>query len=105
MTLVMAEGREAPSRNGDHRVARPSPADGAGGVARRAVVELTATVVRCRGPAELHQDHRRHEGHQEVHGRTGHGHQQPGVERLLAVGAGLVRRIDLLQVVIPGIFT
>ena len=46
-----------------------------------------------------------HEGDEEVHDRAGRGHDDPLVERLLAVGAGLVLRVDLLEVGEPGIFT
>ena len=49
-------------------------------------------------PDEGEQGPQEHEGHEEVHGRAGHRHQQAGVEGLLPVGAGLVLGVDLLEV-------
>ena len=55
---------------------------------------------------EGQQGPQQHEGHQEVHGRAGHRHQQPGVERL-APGRCAPRRPGSTssRLVIPGIFT
>ena len=49
------------------------------------------------GPEEHDEQH--HAGDQEVHGRAGQRHRQPAPQRRLAVGAGLVGRVDLLQIV------
>ena len=42
-----------------------------------------------------------HQGHEEVHGRPGDGHREPPPVGLLAVGAGLVLGVHLLEVAHP----
>ena len=78
----------------------------AGSPPDRAARPGSATWLALGMPDEGQQGPQQHEGHQEVHGRAGHRHQQPGVERLVPVERGPRRPGSTSsRLVIPGIFT
>ena len=56
-------------------------------------------------PTKVSSTHSSTKAMQEVHGRAGHRHQQPGVERLVPVEAASSAGSTSSRLVIPGIFT
>ena len=68
------------------------------GLSAHRVDRLDLELVVVRQPHEGDQCPQEDEGHEEVHGRPGHGHEQSFREGLLSVGAGLVGRVHLLEI-------
>ncbi len=98
--LVAADG---PAVDRLHDVAGPDAADlGRTGQAAHGIESLDLHLIRVGHPDEDEQDPQQDEGQQEVHGRTGHGHTQPGVEGLVPVESSLVGRVHLLEIGHPG---
>ena len=82
----------------------PAFSPASGGRRRAVPVQCSSDgdrVVVRRLPEAEDEDQRQDEGDEEVHGRAGRGHDDPLMERLLAVGPGLVLLGHLLVEVKP----